>query len=192
MAIEAPYSKYCKTNFKIAIAVCVGGAIIFAYDGYLSKYEWSLRHIFYEEHIKDGKADSTLVFNQKAPFVLGPLAVVLIAWFLLRRREKLIADELGLSIYDCRLKIENRKLKIANRNSENIPYDSIQKIDKTYFNSKGYFVITYKNNDGVESNRKLSAKQYDNLKAILEHLVSILRSSPDSSGATAKDEGKIS
>jgi hypothetical protein len=171
MAIEAPYSKYCKTNFKIAIAVCIGGAIIFAYDGYLSKYEWSLRHIFYEEHIKDGKADSTLVFNQKAPFVLGPLAVILIAWFLLRRREKLIADELGLSIYDCRLKIENRKLKIVNRNSENIPYDSIQKIDKTYFNSKGYFVITYKDNDGVESNRKLSAKQYDNLKAILEHLV---------------------
>ena len=159
MAIEAPYSKYCKTNFKIAIVVCIGGAIIFAYDGYLSKYEWSLRHIFYEEHIKDGKADSTLVFNQKAPFVLGPLAVILIAWFLLRRREKLIADELGLSIYDCKLKIEN------------IPYDSIQKIDKTYFNSKGYFVITYKDNDGVESNRKLSTRQYDNLEAILEHLV---------------------
>jgi len=178
MAIEAPYSKYCKTNFKIAIVVCIGGAIIFAYDGYLSKYEWSLRHSFYEEHIKNSKADSTLVFNQKAPFVLGPLAVILIAWFLVRRREKLIVDELGLSIYDCRLKIENLhrtpyggKSTIVNRNSEKIPYDSIQKIDKTYFDSKGYFVITYKNNDGVESNRKLNARQYDNLEAILEHLV---------------------
>jgi len=181
MAIEAPYSKYCKTNFKIAIAVCIGGAIVFAYDGYLSKYEWSQRRSFYEKHIKDSKADSTLVFNQKAPFVLGPLAVILIAWFLVRRREKLIADELGLSISDCRLKsilrstakdeIENRKLKIVNCSSERIAYDSIQKIDKTYFNAKGYFVITYKDHDGVESNRKLNARQYDNLKAILEHLV---------------------
>ncbi len=171
MAIEAPYSKYCKTNFKIAIAVCIGGAIVFAYDGYLSKYEWSQRRSFYEKHIKNSKADSTLVFNQKAPFVLGPLAVILIAWFLVRRREKLIADELGLSISDCRLKIENRKLKIVNCSSERIAYDSIQKIDKTYFNAKGYFVITYKDHDGVESNRKLNARQYDNLKAILEHLV---------------------
>jgi hypothetical protein len=159
MAIEAPYSKYSKNNFKIAIVVCIGGAVIFAYDGYLSKYEWSLRHSFYEEHVKDSKADSTLVFNQKAPFVLGPLAVILIAWFLVRRREKLIADENELIIISMY------------RDSEKIPYDSIQKIDKTYFNSKGYFVITYKDNDRVESKRKLNAGQYDNLEAILEHLV---------------------
>jgi hypothetical protein len=161
MAIEAPYSKYSKTNFKIAIAVCIGGAIIFAYDGYLSKYEWSFRRSFYEEHVKDGKLDSTLVLNRSAPLVLGPLASILAAWFWVRRREKLIADENELII----------------STKEKIPYDSIQKIDRTYFSSKDYIVITYKKkprsaaaHNGVEVNRKLSARKYDNLEAIWEHL----------------------
>jgi hypothetical protein len=155
MAIEAPYSKYCKTNYKIAIAVCIGGAIIFAYDGYLSKFKWSLRRSFYEKHVKDGKPDSDMVFNQKAPLVLGPLAAVLIFLYWIHKNKKLLADENKLII----------------NNKENIPYDSIQKIDKTYFDSKGYFIITYKNNNGVEVNRKLNTRKYDNLEAILEHLV---------------------
>ena len=162
MVIEAPYSKYCRTNFKIAIAVCIGGAILFAYDGYLSKYEWSLRRSFYEEHVKEGKPDSDMVFNQEAPFVLIPLAAVLTIWFLIKRNKKIITDEKEI-IIDAK---------------EKIPYDSIQKIDKTYFDSKGYFIITYKKDsrkagahDGVEVNRKLNARKYDNLKAVLEHLV---------------------
>jgi hypothetical protein len=155
MAIEAPYSKYSKTNFKIAIAVCIGLAIVFAYDGYLSKYEWSLRRNFYEKHVKDGKADSDMVFNRKSPFVLVPLAAVLIGWFWLRKNQKLVADEDGLAI--------NANEKIA--------YDSIQKIDKTYFASKHYFTVTYKDKDGNEVGRKLSSRKYDNLAPILEHLV---------------------
>jgi hypothetical protein len=163
MVIEAPYSKYSKTNFKIAIVACIGGAIIFAYDGYLSKYEWSLRHSFYEKHVKDGKPDSDILFNQKAPLILVPLAAILTAWYWARKNKKLVADENELII--------NNKAKIT--------YDSIQKIDRTYFStgslagdSKGYFVITYKNNEGIEVNRKLSNRKYDNLEAILEHLVS--------------------
>jgi hypothetical protein len=162
MSIEAPYSKYCKTNFKIAIAVCIGGAILFAYDGYLSKYEWSLRHSFYEEHFKDGKPDSDMIFNQKAPFVLVPLAAILTIWFWIRKNKKIIAGENEL-IIDA--KPAGRLAK------EKIPYDSIQKIDKTYFDSRGYFIITYKNNNGVEANRMLNTRKYDNLKAVLEHLV---------------------
>jgi len=87
MAIEAPYSKYSKTNFKIGIVLFVAMAIIFAYDGYLSKY------------------------------------------------------------------------------------DSIQQIDKTYFEKKGFFMITYKDKHGKEVRRKLNERTYDNLAAILEHLV---------------------
>jgi len=156
MAIEASYSKYSKTNFRIAIVACIGGAIIFAYDGYLSKYEWSLRRSFYEKHVKDGKPDSDILFNQKAPLILIPLAAILTAWYWARKNKKLLADENELII--------SKKAKIT--------YDSIQKIDKTYFDSKGYFVITYKNNEGTEVNRKLSNRKYDNLEAILEHLVS--------------------
>jgi len=170
MAIEAPYSKYSKTNFKIAIVVCAVGAIIFAYDGYLSKYEWSFRRSFYEKHVKEGVPDSDMVFNQKAPFVLGPLAAVLLTWFYARKNKKLLADENELLIIgNWRLVIGNYKLPVTNYQS--IPYDSIQKIDKTYFSSKGYFTITYKNKTGREVNRKLSARKYDNLAAILDHLV---------------------
>ena len=178
MAIEAPYSKYYKTNFKIAIAVCIGGAIIFAYDGYISKYEWSLRRSFYEEHVKNGKPDSDMVFNQKAPFVLIPLAAVFTIWFWLRKNNKIIAGENELIIVQkSGVGVQGSKLTSAIPEPRSlipetrIPYGSIQKIDKTYFNSRGYFIITYKNNDGVEVNRKLNTRKYDNLKAVLEHLV---------------------
>ena len=156
MAIEAPYSKYNKTNFKIGIVLCIVAAIIFAYDGYLSKYEWSLRRSFYEDHVKDGIPDGDMVFNQKSPFVLVGLAVVLTALFIIRKNKRLLADE-------------NELIISAN---EKISYDSIQKINKTYFDKKGIFIITYKNQDGSEVNRKLNSRTYDNLAAILEHLVS--------------------
>jgi len=155
MAIEAPYSKYSKTNFKIGIVLCVAVAIIFAYDGYLSKYEWSLRRSFYEEHVKDGKPDFDMVFNQKSPFVFVGLAAVLTAWFLARKNKKLLADE--------------NKLVINNKKS--ISYDSIQQIDKTYYEKKGFFVIAYKDKGGKEVRRKLNDRTYDNLAAILGHLV---------------------
>jgi len=155
MAIEAPYRKYRKTNFKISIVLCLGAAIIYAYDGYLSKYEWSLRRSFYEEHVKDGKPDFDMAFNQKSPFVLVGLAAVLTAWFWVRKKKKLLADENKLII----------------NNKKNISYDSIEKIDKTYFDKKGFFVITYKDKGGKEVRRKLNDRTYDNLAAILEHLV---------------------
>jgi nitrogen fixation-related uncharacterized protein len=155
MTIEAPLSKYKKTNFKIAIAGCIIFSIVFAYDGYLSKYQWSLRRSFYEEHVKDGQPDDTMLFNQKAPIFLGVAAVVLTAWLWTIKDKKLLADENELFISD----------------KEKILCDSIQRIDKTYFDSKGFFVITYKDKNGNEVDRKLSDKTYDNLAAVLDHLV---------------------
>ncbi|MBN2180837.1 MAG: hypothetical protein JW715_02895 [Sedimentisphaerales bacterium] len=161
MAIEAPYSKYNKTNFKIGIFFCLGAAAIFAYDGYLSKYEWSYRRSFYDDHVVDGKPDSDMIFNQKSPFVFAGLAVVLTGWFFVRKNKKIIADDNELILAD------NKK----------IPYDSIQKINKTYFDSKGHFTFTYKDNDGKETDQKLNIRTYDNLKEILELLVEKIRSS---------------
>jgi hypothetical protein len=155
MAIEAPYSKHSKSSFKIGIVLCVAMAIIFAYDGYLSKYEWSLRRSFYEEHVKDGKPDFDMVFNQKSPFVFVGLAAVITVWFWARKNKKLLADENELIISD----------------KKRISYDSIQQIDKTYYEKKGFFVITYKDKDGKEVRRKLNERTYDNLAAILEHLL---------------------
>ena len=142
MSIEAPISKFTKTNFKIYIAGCIAAAIWLGYDGYFNK-EFREKHPDY------------LLFNQVgSPTCVGG-AVLLGVYLFAIRNKKLVADE--------------NELVISAK--ERIPYNSIQKIDKTYFSSKGYFIITYKDKDGNEVSRKISDKSYDNLAAILDHLV---------------------
>lgn len=149
MAIEAPISKFKKTNLKIYIVVCIGLAIWCAYDGYFND-KWI------EEHTDtNGSPETYLVFNRKAPPYFIGAAVLLGAYLFAIRNKKIIADENELIL----------------SNKERISYDSIQKIDKTRFKSKGFFVITHKSNDGREVNRKLSDRTYDNLEAILNELV---------------------
>ena len=155
MAIEAPISKHKKTNLKIYIAVCIIFAFVFAYDGYLSRYKWSHRRSFYEKHVKDGRGDETMIFNQITPIVLAAAAIGLAARLRALKDKKLLADENGLIISD----------------KEKIAYDSIQKIDKTHFESKGFFVVTYRGNNEREVNRKLNDRTYDNLQAVLDDLV---------------------
>ena len=148
MVIEAPVSKFSRTNLKIYIVVCIVAAIWLGYDGYFNKK-------FIEKNSPDGKPNGTLAFNQKAPPVFMAVAALFGIKLYLIRNKKLVAGEKELVFSD--------KDKIA--------YDSIQKIDKTYFESKGRFVITYKNENGRETDRKISDREYDNLKAILDHLV---------------------
>ena len=149
MAIEAPISKYKRNGLIIYIGLCLVAAVWFAYDGYLSDS-------FREKHTDpDGNPDSTLVFNQKAPPVLVGVAVLLGVYLLVVKNKKLVADE--------------NELVISAR--ERIPYDSIQKIDKTDFESKGYFIVTYKDTNGNEVDRRISSRRYDNLAPVLDHLV---------------------
>lgn len=156
MAIEAPASKHGKTNLIIYIAVCIAIAIYCVYDGYFNKK-------FIEKHAPDGVPDTTLIFNQKAPpFFIGA-AVLLGIRVLLTKKKKLIADENELIFPSTWLRTGSDKDKIA--------YDAIQQIDKTNFESKGYFLITYKEENGKEAGRKISSRTYDNLKPVLDHLV---------------------
>ena len=149
MAIDAPISKYKKTNLKIYIILSIAVAAWFAYDGYINKD-------FIEEHTnEDGKPNSTLVFNQKAPPFFAAAAVFFGVYLFAIKNKKLIADE--------------NELVFSTK--EKIPYDSIEAINKTYFEKKGFFVITYKNKKSNQTNRKLSDRSYDNLAAILDHLV---------------------
>jgi hypothetical protein len=148
MAIEAPISKYTKNNFKIYIALCMIAAFWFAYDGYFNEK-------FMAEHTENGQPNSTLVFNRKAPPFLVGAAILLGIYMAAIRNKKLVAEETALVIND----------------REKIPYDSVQKIDKTYFDSKGFFILTYKNENSKEVNRKITERSYDNLRAILDHLV---------------------
>ena len=151
MAIEAPLSKYKKHNLWIAIAVLLGLAGWFAYDGYISKS-------FQQEHTELNDAgeevpDSSLAFNRKSPpfFLAGGLLVA--GYYLLIKGKKIVAGE--------------KSIVLPGREIE---YDSIEKINKTYFDKKGYFILTYKNGD-KDVEVKLSDRNYDNLPAILDELV---------------------
>jgi hypothetical protein len=157
MPIEAPISKYKKTNLKIYIAVCLAAAIIFAYDGYLSKYKWSGRYNFYKENVldNDGKPNPTMNFNRKSPPFFAAAAVFFVAYLFVIKNKKLIAAENELVFSD----------------KDKIPYDSIQSINKTYFEKQGFFVITHKDEHGKEIDRKISDRNYDNLGAVLDLLV---------------------
>jgi len=157
MAIEAPISKFKKNGLMIYIGVCLLAAGVFAYDGYLSKYEWSRRYSFYKEHVidNDGKPTPTMNFNRKSPPVFLGIAVVLAAYLVTLKKKKLVDDENSLIF----------------SNAEKIGYDAIRKIDKTHFDSKGVFALTYKDEGGKEIERKISNRKYDNLAAVLDRLV---------------------
>ena len=149
MAIEAPVSKYKKSNFKLYIIVCLGLAAWFAYDGYFDKN-------FIKNHTDvDGKPNGTLVFNQHSPYYLGGAAIVLLAYFWAIKDRKIVADE--------------NELRIGS--DEPIKYDAIESIDKTRFANKGYFVIAYKDERGKTVHKELSDRNWDNLAAVLDQLV---------------------
>jgi hypothetical protein len=149
MAIEAPLSKYKRNNVLIYIAVCLGLAGWFAYDGYVNQS-------FISEHTtEEGNPDGILVFNQKSPPAFVVAALLLGGYLYVIRQRKLVADDTELIV----------------AGKERIPYSAIEKIDKTYFSDKGFFTIVYKRGDGGEAKLRLSDRQYDNLKPVLELLV---------------------
>jgi hypothetical protein len=149
MALISPLSKYKKNTYLIWMAVLIGFAAYCVYDGYFNEN-------FRDKHTTaDGKPDGTLAFNQKAPPYLVGVAVLMGAYLFVIRNKKVVAEENAIVI--------DGKVNIA--------YDSIQKIDKTNFDSKGHFTLTYRGPDGKEIDHKLSDKDYDNLRVILDHLV---------------------
>ena len=149
MAIEAPLSKHKRNTFLIWMVVLIGFGVYCIYDGYFNE-------AFIEKNTDaDGKADSTLLFNQKSPPFFIAAAVILGVWLLAIKNKKLTADDTELVIYG----------------KKKIPCESIQKIDKTLFESKGHFTLTYRGQNGKEVDIKLSDRTYDNLGAVLEHLV---------------------
>ena len=130
----------------------VGFGLWFAYDGYLN-----------EDYIKENtdnygtpeaKANSDLMLNRQLPFYLGSGAVIVVIYFFMIKGKMLIADEEGIK---------------TSKNS--IAYESIQSIDKTHFDTKGYFVIAYKDQQQNESRLKLTDRTYDNLQAVLDALI---------------------
>jgi hypothetical protein len=147
MAIEAPLSNYKKKNILIVAAILIGVGAWFAYDGYKNPE-------FINKHTVEGVADSTLNFNRKAPpFMIGA-GILLGVYFFIIKGKKIVADEKEL---------------IAGNIT--VGYDTIEKINKTHFDKKGFFVVTY-SQDGQSKELKLSDRTYDNLGAVLDQIVS--------------------
>ncbi|MHC4292434.1 MAG: hypothetical protein ACYSTR_09520 [Planctomycetota bacterium] len=147
MAIEAPLSRYKKQNLLIMAVILIGVGLWFAYDGYKNQD-------FINKHTVDGVPDSTLNFNRKAPPFMVGAGILLGIYFVIAKGKKLIAEENELISGNVK-----------------IPYDAIEKINKTHFDSKGFFTLTY-NENGQNKELKLSDRTYDNLGAVLDHIVS--------------------
>ena len=149
MSVVAPFAKYKKTNYKIWILILVVAGVWFYYDGRKNEK-------FIARHTKDGKPDHTLVFHQKClPYFIGG-AVLVAVYAVIMGKKKIVADEQELII--------SEKVKI--------PYSSLESINKTDYQSKGFFVIEYKGQDGKTCKKKISNRDWDNLDAVLELLVS--------------------
>jgi hypothetical protein len=147
MAIEAPLSNYKKKNILIVAAILIGIGGWFAYDGYKNQD-------FIDKHTVDGVADSTMNFNRKAPpFMIG-VGILLGIYFVVVKGKKIVAEE--------------NQLVMGNTS---ISYDAIEKINKTHFDKKGFFIVTY-SQDGQSKELKLSDRTYDNLGAVLDQIVS--------------------
>ncbi|HBG28687.1 MAG: hypothetical protein A2Y10_12095 [Planctomycetes bacterium GWF2_41_51] len=149
MAVVAPLAKYKKTNYKIWILILFVAGVWFAYDGYKNDK-------FIAKHTKNGVEDHTLVFHKKAPpfLIAGAIAVGIYAFIV--NGKKIVADEQELILAD----------------GEKIPYSSLESINKTDYASKGCFVITYKGPDGKPLEKKICSKNWDNMDAVLDLLVS--------------------
>lgn len=153
MSLEAPISKYKKHNLLILIGIMLVLAGWFYYDGYYSQK-------FIKEHTTtDGKPDGTLQFNRKSPPYMLIIAALAAARFWMIKDHKIVADEQGLRY-----------------GTLSIPYDRIDSIDKTHFDSKGFFVIHYKDDQQQVKQLQLSDRKFDRLPAILDHLVSKITS----------------
>ena len=146
--IEAPISKYTRNSLVIGMIALVGFGVYCIYDGYYNQ-------TFIDKYTNEDRTpDATLLFNRKAPPFMFVAAVLLAGRWAWIRKRKVVAGDTELVIND----------KI------HIPYDAIEQIDKTLFQKKGLFVVTY-TQSGKKYHQKLSENTYDNMEAILNHLV---------------------
>jgi hypothetical protein len=149
MAVVAPFARYKKTNLKIYIGLLLIFAVYFYYDGHYGKK-------FIAKHTVNGKPDSSLIFNRTSPPYLFAAAVAIAVYAWTVRNKKIVADDQKLIISE----------------NEKISYTSIQSVNKSSYDSKGFFIVDYKDDSGSLQHKIISTRTYDNLDAVLELLVS--------------------
>jgi hypothetical protein len=152
MPAVATMGSYRRNSFRIYITACLAFAVWFAYDAYFSD-------AFIQKHSVDGKPDSTLMANRYAPPVLAvAAAIIAFRWWMVKDK-KIVADGKTLIL----------------ENGAKIDYDKIEKIDKTNFDKKGYFTLTYTDDGGKQAELTLSDRNFDKIEDILAELVSAIQ-----------------
>jgi hypothetical protein len=148
MDILGPASRHRGNTFILYIAMLVLFSLWCAYDGYFNSE-------FITQHTANGRPDGSLQFNQYSPPVMVLVAAGLVVWLYRSRGPGIVAGDAALTLSD----------------GLTVRYDSIEQIDKTHFATKGYFIVTYKTQDGKEATVCLDDRKYDNLGPILDRLV---------------------
>jgi len=161
MAIVAPLSRYRRNNHLIALVICLGLAAWCFYDG---RYNQE----FIQKHSNpDGTPnDPWLIINRVAPPYLMVAGVLVVANFYRVRNQRVRVDGDTLMI-----------------NRLSIPLKDVVQVDRTHFDTKGFFILSYKSG-GSEKNTKLYARDYDNLSAVLDRLIEELSGPASQEGKT--------
>ncbi len=82
------------------------------------------------------------------------------------------AGLIGLRLFFIRQrKIVAQESAIVIDKKRQISYDAIQQIDKTHFDKKGVFVVTYTDAGGKLRKQRFDDRKYDNMKEVLDHLI---------------------
>lgn len=157
MVLIAPLSRHTRNWWIMMIVAAVGLGFWLLYDGYYNQ-KFIEEHTLVDEATGEETPNTTLIFNRRLPPFFFGAAVLMAGWVSIIWRKKVEAVENELII--------NGKLRI--------PYDNIEQIDRTDFEKKGRFVLTYQNASGKEVNHTLRDTSYDNLESILEHLIAQL------------------
>ena len=167
MAVVATGCRHTRnTNYIIAV-VCILVGLYFFYDGWFGSY----REKELEEN--EGKPTISLYINQ---YAIIPLAVIAVYFALAAKRlnaKRIEADDTALSF--------SHGLKI--------PYNSIQQIDKRFFEKEGHFTIEH-DADGSIKKLKLNDRTYDGLGLLLDEIVRRTGAAPPEGGASEGDESK--
>ncbi len=148
MEIVGPVSGHRKNTLILYVLMLIAFGLWCAYDGYLNTD-------FIARHTENGQPNGNLLFNRYAPAGMAAGAVILGLWLARIRNRRVVATGTELLVSGL----------------PTIPYDSIEQIDKTHFEKKGFFIITYKTDGGAEARLRLDDRHYDNLGPILDRLV---------------------
>ncbi len=149
MDTVAKYSSYRLGNIKIAIFVLLGLSAWFVYDGYYNQK-------FIDKHTSaEGEADHTLIFHKYVAYFSVPAAGVAAVAFFINRKKRIVAGQDALQVND----------------GLSIPYDTMEEIDHTEYDTSGKFSITYVDG-GANKKLVLTKKSWDNLDKVLEYMIS--------------------